>query len=580
MITRCSRLAALLALALAAGCTRDNPAVCESNTDCSDKAKAGQVPSTDLLCHPLDRLCYAGCATDQDCQKPGLRPGQRCDLPTRQCLPVATDGGLGDGAGRGDARGTQGLGTACGGAGVCASGFCVDGRCCESACGGLCERCDISGALGACSAVPAGQDPGTECAPGTTASDALCAGTCDGARRCRFDTSKVCDGACRTVAGSGDTTALSFRCGDDGRCNLSTAATTKLCQFSRCTGSGPSADCPVSCTTAADCLATSLCDRAEAHASGKGACVNPAQVLRLTDATTDANLNTALGQLSEAKPYLGLRPGTYTLGATLSGKRAVLIGLGAKPEDVTLRPSAAPALSVGPSATLQLQNLALVRPAGSPVVGDALTCSADATHRSSVTVLESILAGHADQGLEASYCEVTVRRSTLHDNDGGGLKLTDRPLHRQRHPPLRQRHRRRGRLPRGRRELRQHHRRHLPQQHRRQQPRRRRHGRRRPLLDRHHPARQQHRRRQLPQRLRLHRRPLQPRRRQPRRRLRPHRLQAHHRRLPQRQGRQRRRRPEPPRPRQRPPHQGRQGRPRRLRGPMSVPRPPSVERRP
>ncbi|MBK8480591.1 MAG: right-handed parallel beta-helix repeat-containing protein [Proteobacteria bacterium] len=182
---------------------------------------------------------------------------------------------------------------------------------------------------------------------------------------------------------------------------------------------------PVRCDSALDCLSTSLCDRADAHANAKGVCVDPAMVLRLATPSTDPNLDAAIGQLSDPKPYLGLQPGTYTLGATLSGKRAVLIGLGATPSAVTLQPSPHTALSVGPSATLQLQNLAIVRPVGSTAVGDAITCTANATHLSAVTLLETILSGHAGQGIEASYCDVTVRRSTLHGNDGGGLKLTD-----------------------------------------------------------------------------------------------------------------------------------------------------------
>ncbi|MBK8480590.1 MAG: hypothetical protein IPL40_05385 [Proteobacteria bacterium] len=122
MMTR-SRIAALLTLCVAAGCTRDNPRVCETNSDCVAKTEAGQVPSGDLLCHPLDHICYAGCDTDANCQGPHFRPGQRCDVATRQCLPGPGDGGLGDGAEGSDARGTQAAGTTCGGAGVCASGL-------------------------------------------------------------------------------------------------------------------------------------------------------------------------------------------------------------------------------------------------------------------------------------------------------------------------------------------------------------------------------------------------------------------------------------------------------------------------
>jgi hypothetical protein len=58
---------------------------------------------------------------------------------------------------------------------TCASSFCVDNYCCNAGCGGSCQACNLPGAQGSCSAIPAGQDPEGECAPLT----------CDGAGGCQ-----------------------------------------------------------------------------------------------------------------------------------------------------------------------------------------------------------------------------------------------------------------------------------------------------------------------------------------------------------------------------------------------------------
>ena len=56
-------------------------------------------------------------------------------------------------------------GTACGGAGQCASGFCADGVCCDTACASPCQSCKLPTA-GTCVNYAAGVDPDAECAGG------------------------------------------------------------------------------------------------------------------------------------------------------------------------------------------------------------------------------------------------------------------------------------------------------------------------------------------------------------------------------------------------------------------------------
>ena len=65
----------------------------------------------------------------------------------------------------------------------CGSGFCTDGVCCESRCRGTCEKCNLTGRLGFCDAIPAGTNPDNEC---TAQSVSTCGtiGFCSGARSC------------------------------------------------------------------------------------------------------------------------------------------------------------------------------------------------------------------------------------------------------------------------------------------------------------------------------------------------------------------------------------------------------------
>ena len=45
----------------------------------------------------------------------------------------------------------------------CISGSCVDSVCCNTACDGTCTACNLTGSVGYCTAIPAGQDPADEC---------------------------------------------------------------------------------------------------------------------------------------------------------------------------------------------------------------------------------------------------------------------------------------------------------------------------------------------------------------------------------------------------------------------------------
>jgi len=77
-----------------------------------------------------------------------------------------------------EARKAQGQ--PCTSPGSCTSNFCIDGVCCNAACSGQCEACDVTGAIGLCSAV---SGPPHTMRPACTGDAPSCIGTCDGANR-------------------------------------------------------------------------------------------------------------------------------------------------------------------------------------------------------------------------------------------------------------------------------------------------------------------------------------------------------------------------------------------------------------
>lgn len=174
------------------------------------------------VCNPSTSACYTSCTTNADCAS-----------------GVTCSGGV--------CRKAQGV--ACTGDNECASGFCTDGVCCEARCGGTCEKCNQTGRVGFCDAVPAGTDPDNEC---STEAPATCGrtGFCSGSRTCALYSSGT-----QCVAGScssGTQTAAST-CNGSGVC---VSGGTTSCGNYVCNGS----TCYTSCTTSAQCAAGHVCN--------------------------------------------------------------------------------------------------------------------------------------------------------------------------------------------------------------------------------------------------------------------------------------------------------------------------------
>ena len=194
-----------------------------------------------------------------------------------------------------DGGGPADLGKTCASGTECSTGFCTDGVCCNTECKGTCESCGQAATKGTCSPIPEGMDPDVECkgdvrpdagpasepdasdldagdfdasdpdatAPpdvdagpvvnlpdgGVVADDTACAGSCDGARACKFPGKNK---NCGTKFCNSSTEQAANVCNGKGLCNLA----LDKCSAYACTGN----ECRTTCAANSDCLDSHFCN--------------------------------------------------------------------------------------------------------------------------------------------------------------------------------------------------------------------------------------------------------------------------------------------------------------------------------
>lgn len=138
----------------------------DCGNNCAARCAAGQGCDNDNdcisgRCTGPSGVCIATCNDDQknnfesdvDCGGPecnDCNAGAQCSGVDANCL--SADCGPAGTCEKGQ------NGTPCGGASQnCVSGFCANGVCCDSNCNGVCKSCNLAGAAGKCSNLPAGQ---------------------------------------------------------------------------------------------------------------------------------------------------------------------------------------------------------------------------------------------------------------------------------------------------------------------------------------------------------------------------------------------------------------------------------------
>jgi hypothetical protein len=172
-----------------------------------------------------------------------------------------------------DGPGAKANGQACATDDECDSTLCANGVCCASACGGLCEACNLAGKEGTCAPLPAGAAT-KQCAK-QDASSCGFDGTCDGNGGCRRFTPGV---ACKAESCQGASYMPASACDGQGSC---VAANVVDCTPYICDASAGAPSCLATCKAGgSDCVSPAVCTNGSCGArttkdNGAG-CVNGA----------------------------------------------------------------------------------------------------------------------------------------------------------------------------------------------------------------------------------------------------------------------------------------------------------------
>lgn len=321
MISR-TGLTLLLSVSLLAGCDCAGPDLdkirfrCASQVDCLD-----------------DFACVQSVCVRRDAGA-GLDGGM--DAGADAGTDAGVDGGEPDGGSDAGVDAGAPQGTSCGDNLECASGFCTDGVCCDSACPGLCDRCNASGTC-----VPAGPlDGGNPCGAFRCLADAgSCTTSCTGVASCA--SAAVCltnqclfpkpNGSTCTVAGE----CANGNCVDGTCCNSACGAACDACDVPGSLGtctfsplgrscgvyacSGTSATCPTSCMNDTMCTPPHTC-------SWFGSCIPPMATFKedFNDNVLDAGAWDSYGA-GGARAFERNQQLEVTLGAQDSGYAGIYL---------------------------------------------------------------------------------------------------------------------------------------------------------------------------------------------------------------------------------------------------------------
>ena len=252
--------AACQACSAAGSCTnipagQDPASECPGSISCNGNGACSSLLPNGTAC-TINGECQSGACTDGVCCNSACNGTcQACNLAgsVGACTSIASGQDPANECANGACSGAGSCkldnGQPCGAGSACLSNACADGVCCNTACGALCQACNVAGSVGTCSNVANGQDPASECAGSTT---------CNGA------------GACTTLPNGS-------ACGANGECSSGlcvdgvccNTACSGLCQACNNAGSlGACTNVANGQDPANECSGTAVCN-------GSGSCVKP-----------------------------------------------------------------------------------------------------------------------------------------------------------------------------------------------------------------------------------------------------------------------------------------------------------------
>jgi hypothetical protein len=172
--------------------------------------------------------------------------------------------------------------------------------------------------------------------------------------------------------------------------------------------------CATTCRDERDCVATSVCDRSQAHKTGAGVCVAPASVLAVSSGTFGGAVAVAIAQ---GKSHVRLEAGVYQGSATIDSPSTLAI-VGVGQPTVVPTPSisgSVPVVFLNGASKLTLQGLRIANGGGE---GGGVRCVGPGSLR----IFESAISYNQGPGVVAvSGCELTLHRNTISKNALGGV---------------------------------------------------------------------------------------------------------------------------------------------------------------
>lgn len=263
------------------------------------------------------------------------------------------------------------------------------------------------------------------------------------------------DGSC--VAGcfeSGDCPVSAPICSDERQCEPCDDAGTgdddceeRDSALPRCTGDGTCVEClgdddcdgatPVcepesdacrACAQHSEC-ASEVCDR------DSGACVEPDNIVYVDDAAgadgpscgtqgspcaTIAGAQGGLAKVTGTRTTVLVRPGTYIEAVVVNGGQTVaLVGTG-----TVSPPLDSAGLAVSNGSDVSVEGLTVANASGNSDA-DGVRCTGSS---SSVALLEMSVSDNDAIGVEVTDCALTIRRSKVSANQGGGISISNAPF--------------------------------------------------------------------------------------------------------------------------------------------------------
>jgi hypothetical protein len=252
---------------------------------------------------------------------------------------------------------------------------------------------------------------------------------CEGNDDCTMPQRPVCDtDDTGTCVGCDSASDCSGRFGTRNMCNQSTGACVECTSPSHCTA----ATAPVcggdgvcrGCEANDECM-SGVCD------TDTGACAADDDIIFIdrngqgtlcTRAMPCAAFLVGIPLISATRKWMLVAPGDYEENnVTLDGKTVSIVARGASLHPMS---QGLPAMLVLNASTVRVEGLRLYNGAGG-TSGDGIRCAAPVSGNPSITLVGVTIDTNTGFAVDAQACAVTIKRSSITGNTGGGISVSD-----------------------------------------------------------------------------------------------------------------------------------------------------------